>query len=119
MRLISVSKYQDCCAELVREAIRVPRMYYRSLRELESAIFGHQFAFQQLGAITRDQSFNSCFREWVYCTTDVSCSGGWALAIETLASNRRDDPEALFGELAERFLSQWADSEATNGAPEQ
>ena len=82
-------------------------MYYKSLNELELILFGHRFAFDQLGVITRDQSFNSCFSEWLLQTQDVSCSGGWALAIETVASRMGNNPEVLFAELVERFLSQW------------
>ena len=116
MTSISVSDYQNGCSKLIREAVRRPRMYYRSLDELEAVLSGHQIAFEQLGVISRDQSFQTCFVDWLYRTMNASGSAGWACAIESLASARGDDAESVFAELVEQFLSQWRNVENASEA---
>lgn len=110
MTSISVSDYRPACADLVRDAIRVPRMYYNTLHELEVMLSGHRFAFQQLGAIENKQSFNFAFAHWLYETKGASAASGWAYAIEDLIAEEGEDRDRIFAELAEEFLREWSNS---------
>lgn len=111
MTSISASDYRHRCSDYIREALGRPRMYYRSLEELEAILSGHQLAFEQLGAINRDDSFHHQFVEWLRQTRQASASAGWAGAVESLALEKVDS-EVLFAELVVEFLTNW-DSRAT------
>jgi hypothetical protein len=93
-------------------------MHFRTLEELEQMMSGHQAAFEQLGVISREESFNVCFADWLHRTKDVSAAAGWACAIKTLLHAESDDSEALFAEVVQEFLSRWddqaGDSETAN-----
>ena len=112
MTSISVSDYRRKCAEYIREALKRPRMHYRSLEELEAILSGHQIAFEQLGVIGREESFHQEFVEWLRRTRQAPGSAGWACAIKSLTIEEAD-PEQLFGKLVEEFLEQWEDCKRT------
>ena len=86
--------------------LRTPSMFYRSLKELEAIVAGHQYAFAQLGVIDPQESFNYSFGQWLYEVKGVSASAGWAYAIESLmqidASHGNE-----FNELVMEFVDQW------------
>lgn len=102
----TVEDYKQACESLIADAVRVPSLYFSTLSDLETTMFGHGYAFTQLGAITRPKSFNERFREWLYHAKGVSGSAGWAHAVEQL------EPDAaarthVFAELIAEFWSQW------------
>ncbi|TWT34931.1 hypothetical protein [Blastopirellula retiformator] len=103
----TVVDYKKSCGELVREAIRLPAMYYRTLSEFEATLFGHRFAFQDLGVIERDDAFNLRFAHWIYEEHGEPAAKGCAFAISRLAESRGCEPGELFAELAEEFLERW------------
>ena len=106
---ISVSDYRSACRKFIEMILKRPGMYYKSLEELEIMLGGHQAAFEQLGVITREQSFGACFIEWIRQTKGISCQSGWAYGIETLQSAEGDELEMLFVRLVTVFLKQWDD----------
>ena len=107
MTSISDFDYRHFCSELIYEALEKPSMYFRTLEELQSIMFGHYFAYMQLGAITARQSFSNCFVEWLRKTSEVSFSLGWADGIEQMALETDLDSVALFSQLVREFLSRW------------
>jgi len=107
MSSISAFDYRSACAEYIRGAVQRPRMYYRSLADLEAKLRGHATAFQQLGIIKRDEGFSRSFAAWLYDNRGVSGAAGWAVAIEELASATRADPDTVFRVQVEEFLLDW------------
>lgn len=107
MRTLSLSDYRKASAELIEAAIHRPRMYFRTLSELEALLRGHEAAFEQLRVIDRCESFTQHFITWVSQTTGASGAAGWAYALEQIAERSGDDPETLFAEYVRRFLSEW------------
>ncbi|MDA1055683.1 MAG: hypothetical protein O3C40_35255 [Planctomycetota bacterium] len=106
MSSISASDYQNACVAFIESALKHPRMYFDSLKELETLLRGHETAFQQLGGITANESFHVQFADWLLKTKQLSGAAGWAEAIESLAEQDESDPEAVFGELVRQFFSQ-------------
>ena len=107
MSFTSDSRYRRAVVEYVEAALLRPRMYFKSLRELEAALGGHATAFDQLGLIGRDEAFNSSFGAWLRRETGVSAASGWAWAISDLAEAAGTDAEALFVERVRAFLREW------------
>lgn len=107
MTLISVSDYRHACAKYIREALQRPRMYYRSLNELEAMMSGHYVAYEQLGGIEKHQSFRKEFIAWLWESKGMSGSAGWAYAIQALASSEQKNEEELFSRLINEFFDHW------------
>lgn len=108
MQSISVSNYRAACSELILEAIERPSMYYQSLADFEMFLFGHQAAFQQIASIDQSELFNTQFSEWLWNVHRMSCSSGWALAIEKHCSVNNSTPVNQFNEYASDFLNSWS-----------
>lgn len=81
-------------------------MYFRSLGDLESILYGHWCAFEQVHGIAPSESFNTRFGAWLYRTRGVSASGGWALAVEELGTEPGEAVADVFFRLADAF---WAE----------
>ena len=106
----STSDYRDCCRAYLSEVRQRPRMYFRELAQLEILLVGHGYAFFQLGWVQQGQTFNDRFRKWVYRSTRVSTSAGWARAVETLAGRQDADIDETFFSLLDPFWdSNWGD----------
>ena len=105
MTSISVSEYRNHCSQLLRDAIRCPGMYFRSLEELQAILSGHAIAYEELGIIDRNQSFERCFVEWLRTTYEASCSAGWAVAVEALSGGQSAND--TFARLTSEFLEKW------------
>ncbi len=82
-------------------------MVFRSLVDLENQMHGHSVAYTEFGELSdyRDR-FNIQFGNWLYETFQLSCSCGWADAIED-STESKDQAEARFFEVVEQFLNQW------------
>ena len=107
----SVSDYRKLCTEIIEHAIQYPRIYYETLLEFQLYMRGHAIAFDQLEIIKWDDSFHSCFTEWLCEKTDSSGASGWAYVITELAEARGVDAEPLFFEYVREFLDQWGKEE--------
>ncbi len=107
--LISDFDYHKACTELIENALLRPGMFFHSLKDLETILWGHGHAFSQLEIIIQDTSFHFLFMKWIYQNTGQSTSCGWADAIESLASTKGRDPVEIFSELVREFLDQWED----------
>ncbi|WP_339908085.1 hypothetical protein [Symmachiella dynata] len=114
MSSVSDSDYQKHAVALLRLAVERPRMFYSKLWELELIMDGHFMAFEQLFSVPRANSFKVCFSDWLTSETSVSCSGGWALAVDNLASKREDDSDTLFAKLVDDFVPIWTDTNLTD-----
>ena len=114
MSSISDSNYQKHAVSLLRLAVERPRMFYSKLWELECIMDGHFMAFEQLFSVPRANSFQVCFSDWLRAATSVSCSGGWALAIDNLASKREGDSDTLFAKLLDDFIPIWTGTISTD-----
>lgn len=81
-------------------------MYFSTLQELDSILFGHAVAHEQMGLITRDDAFNDSFRMWLYKNKRLSCESGWDRAIQ---ARSKDDEAAIatFKIWVIEFLDQW------------
>ena len=105
MSSISDSDYTRLWAELIRNAIARPRMYFNSLKELESIMRGHAMAFDQLGAGLGGQTFHGEFGNWL-ARLGLSACSGWAYAIQEKAEQEGSDAETLFIDFAREFLEE-------------
>lgn len=107
MSSISASDYRAACSELIQHAIERPMIYYRTLKEFEWLLLGHQIAYKQLGATDAANDFHGMFVDWLRETQKVSGSSGWYCALEQLAEREKKTEEELFQSLAPEFLAQW------------
>jgi hypothetical protein len=84
-------------------------MYYSSLSEFEATLRGHATAFQQMGVISRDEGFSTCFADWLCRVKAASgAAAGWAVLINELAAAASADPDVVFREQVQEFLQTWA-----------
>lgn len=102
----TIEDYKRSCESLIADALRVPTMYFRTLSELETTMFGHAYAFTQLGVITRPKSFNVRFSHWLSQTKGVPDAMGWAYAVEQIESSAAARNRVL-AELLAEFWGQW------------
>ena len=100
-------RYKSACASYIRKASKRPEMFFRSLDDLGHQMHGHAVAYVELGALSDyDDRFNRQFGNWLYENYQLSCSCGWADAIED-STESKDQAEARFFEFVEQFLEQW------------
>ena len=107
MTSISESGYKYFCNDLVQRAIEKPSMYFKSLKDLECILYGHQEAFEQLGAISHMNGFHFRFAEWLHAATGESTAAGWAFAIEKLAKSKKEKSLVVFESFARQFIAEW------------
>tara|TARA_R110002020_G_scaffold182625_1_gene378256 strand:- start:165 stop:512 length:348 start_codon:yes stop_codon:yes gene_type:complete len=110
MSLISDSKYKMKCIELLNNIVRRPRVFYKELYELKHIMWGHYYAFHQLEHIELNDSFNTCFNDWLCKKYKISGSSGWSYSIKQLASNKNTDPEIIFADNVHMFIVEWKDN---------
>lgn len=107
MSSISVSDYRTACSELIQNAIERPMIYYRTLKEFEFILLGHQVAYDQFGATDTSTGFHRMFTHWLCETQKVFGQSGWYCALEQLAEREHKTEEELFQSLAPEFLAGW------------
>ncbi|MEW4454807.1 hypothetical protein AB1L30_19230 [Bremerella sp. JC817] len=107
MTSISDSDYKSFCSDLIQRAMEKPGMYFKSLKDLEYLLYGHQEAFEKLGAILHLNGFYFRFADWLHSLTGESNAAGWAFALEELAKNKKEDPLVVFAMLAGQFIAEW------------
>lgn len=102
-------EYRDRCRKYIQRALKRPTMYYRSLQDFEAMQLGYSLAHIELGLISQNDSFDTCFCHWLKQTKNVPNESGWASAIESLSS----DPSSFqitFEKLVLEFLESWTES---------
>ena len=86
-------------------------MYFSSLQELEAVMLGHAAAFWQVSGLDNSNTFHNRFSDWLYTTHHLSCSAGWAHAIDEHCKKHLLPPVATFIDLVNGFLDQWSEFE--------
>ena len=102
----SVSEYKSRCRDYILNGFLYPGMYFNSLEELELILFGHSLAHEQIGLISRSQSFNMSFSDWLYEEKKISCASGWPMGLSSL-NNIRDCTSPDFKSIVMNFLNEW------------
>jgi hypothetical protein len=107
MTSTSVFDYKRLCKDLIYEAIEKPTMFYKKLQDFEAVVFGHQFAFEQLKLLKREDSFDRKFCNWLDKKYGLFCSCGWAKAVNSMASHEDKDENEVFSSLVNEFFKEW------------
>ncbi|MCP2094564.1 hypothetical protein LV78_002537 [Actinosynnema pretiosum] len=97
---------------MLREIALRPRMWVRSLSELEALLWGYGTALQVHG-IAEPYPFNSsrAFSDWLRARFGWGMAPGWARAIEEHAGD--EEPFEVFFRLVEEYrLDQLPDARA-------
>jgi len=108
MQSISGSKYREECGNFLRKAFLHPRMYFRTLVELEATMYGHIVAFWSLGLSVREDSFNYCFGHWLHEKKIISFpASGWAYEIPQVAKMKGVSEDDFLKKFLDKFLDDW------------
>ncbi len=107
MSSCGVSKYRQSVKTLIDNAINYPRLHYRNLDDFRTFLTGYFSAYSLLEKIDDENSFNTCFNNWLCHKTNSSGSSGWEAVINELAKEKDADPEQLFFDYVQEFLDQW------------
>jgi hypothetical protein len=108
MSSISVSDYRQACKELLKSVMHRPQMYFETLRELELIMQGHATAFEQMMGTDQNEMFPSQFRNWLHIHEGMSCSGGWASAIEERCRQSGESDLDVFKLYVNQFIHEWS-----------
>ncbi|MDB5390737.1 MAG: hypothetical protein JWM11_6383 [Planctomycetaceae bacterium] len=103
----SVSDYRLAARSFIGQALSRPSMFFKTLDQLESIMYGHGFAYQQMLFVTNDETFNIHFSDWLYERKTLSCSSGWAYAIEQYCAKRKQNSVRAFTRYVSDFFENW------------
>jgi hypothetical protein len=109
MQSISASNYRKACKEFILSALKRPQMFFASLEEFQSVLRGHETAFGQMTQMHRTEMLHDQFSNWLFDRFGLSCSGGWAYAIEQQCKETGDDSVRKFGVYITAFFESWDD----------